>query len=411
MKKIIVYLFVLVSIDSYSQNTIPTTTCTGTLRINDSLNVNRDITAFGDITSKGEVISTDTLRAKEDVLASKDIKVEGSVYVNQDVSIEGKLTAKEGITFDGVNGLFRTAPTATSAEIIQLGKNSARPLPYFYCDAPSAEPWNQFYYDGNFVTYFPAGGNVNAPLVNAAVRMGVASWNGNGVIDVSGVDANGQGNNGLDINYFCKRNTTINRGWDLNPNNFVDGGTVYMGAKVDMQSSLKLGWSPSGNIDLNTSIEINQNGNNANGVKLNTWNNSVKAFSIERADGKNTFVMYGSGDAYFGVNRIQSNHVHANAPYQFDGKIACKELVVVDPTKWADFVFEKNYKLLPLAEVEKYINENKHLPSVPSEKEVKENGINTAEMDAILLQKIEELTLYIMQQQKEIDALKKEIKK
>ena len=66
---------------------------------------------------------------------------------------------------------------------------------------------------------------------------------------------------------------------------------------------------------------------------------------------------------------------------------------------------------MPLTEVEKYINENKHLPSVPSEKEVKENGINTAEMDAILLQKIEELTLYIMQQQKDIDALKKEIKK
>lgn len=51
------------------------------------------------------------------------------------------------------------------------------------------------------------------------------------------------------------------------------------------------------------------------------------------------------------------------------------------------------------------------MPSVPSEREVKERGINTADMDAVLLQKIEELTLYIVQQQKEIEALKKEIKK
>lgn len=106
-----------------------------------------------------------------------------------------------------------------------------------------------------------------------------------------------------------------------------------------------------------------------------------------RSDGRNTFIVYGDGRAYFGVQQIKSNHLHANSKYQFDGKIGCKELVVVDPTKWADFVFDENYKLLSLNEVENYYNKNKHLPSVPSEKDVKENGINTAEMDAILLQK------------------------
>ncbi len=66
---------------------------------------------------------------------------------------------------------------------------------------------------------------------------------------------------------------------------------------------------------------------------------------------------------------------------------------------------------MPLTDVETYYKNNHHLPSVPSEAEVKQNGINTAEMDALLIQKIEELTLYIVQQQKEIEALKKEIKK
>lgn len=407
MKKIILAATILFGLNAQSQNTIPTTTCTGTFRVNDSLNVNKDITALGDITSKGEVVSTDTLRAKEDVLASKDIKVEGSVYVNQDVSIEGKLTAKGGITFDGVNGLFRTAPTANSAEIIQLGQNSAKPLPYFYCQTPSTEPWNQFYYNGNFVSYLPAGSNTNALLVDAAVRIGVAPWNGNGVIDVSGVDANGQGINGLDINYFCKRNTTINRGWDLNPNNFVDGGTVYMGAKVDMQSSLKIGYSSSGNIDLNTSIEINQNGNNANGVKVNTYNTGVKAFSVLRSDNVNTFVVYGNGRTRIGDEQAVGK---SNSLLTVSGEIDCKSLYVLKPTNWQDRVFKKGYKLPALKDIESYILENHHLPGVKSEKEIFENGYDVNEIDAVLLEKIENLYLYIIQQQKEIDELKKKDK-
>jgi hypothetical protein len=403
MKKIIVYLFVLVSIDSYSQNTIPTTTCTGTLRINDSLNVNKNIVG------KGEITAVDTLRAKKDIIVDGNAIVDGKLKVSGKSTFKNDITIKKSILFDGNNEFSYTPATATSRATFYLGNTASKTLPWVTCPNPNTNAAPQFINTGAFISRVPLGsGN---PNVNSALSFFSAPWDGTGVIEVDGVDNNNAGNNGLLINYYCGRNTGINVGWDLSPTSYKDGGTVYMGAKVDMQSSLKLGWSPSGNIDLNTSIEINQNGNNANGVKLNTWNNSVKAFSIERADGKNTFVMYGSGDAYFGINRIQSNHAHANAPYQFDGKIACKELVIVDPTKWADFVFEKNYKLLPLAEVEKYINENKHLPSVPSEKEVKENGINTAEMDAILLQKIEELTLYIMQQQKDIDALKKEIKK
>jgi len=72
-------------------------------------------------------------------------------------------------------------------------------------------------------------------------------------------------------------------------------------------------------------------------------------------------------------------------------------------------VFDKNYRLLTLKEVEEFIKENHHLPDVPSEKEVAENGIDVEEMDGILLKKIEELTLYIIEQNKEIESLKKEI--
>lgn len=76
---------------------------------------------------------------------------------------------------------------------------------------------------------------------------------------------------------------------------------------------------------------------------------------------------------------------------------------------WSDFVFENDYDLPTLEEVEEHIAENGHLPEIPSEAEVTENGINLGEMDAKLLQKIEELTLYLIEQNKEIKELKKEI--
>jgi hypothetical protein len=84
--------------------------------------------------------------------------------------------------------------------------------------------------------------------------------------------------------------------------------------------------------------------------------------------------------------------------------------IKVDTDTWADFVFEKNYKLMPLNELQSFINENKHLPNVPSENEVVENGVDLVEMNKILLQKVEELTLYLLQQQKEIDELKEKVK-
>jgi hypothetical protein len=74
---------------------------------------------------------------------------------------------------------------------------------------------------------------------------------------------------------------------------------------------------------------------------------------------------------------------------------------------WADYVFDKSFKLKSLKEVENFIKENKHLPDVPSTTDVTKNGIDLAETQALLLQKIEELTLYVIQQQKEIDKLKK----
>lgn len=87
-----------------------------------------------------------------------------------------------------------------------------------------------------------------------------------------------------------------------------------------------------------------------------------------------------------------------------DGTIGAKK-VKVTQNVWADFVFEPGYALPSLREVEGYILENKHLPGIPTAKEVQEDGLDLGEMNKKLLQKVEELTLYIIEQQKRIEKL------
>ncbi|HOJ24270.1 MAG TPA: hypothetical protein PK081_03285 [Bacteroidales bacterium] len=69
-----------------------------------------------------------------------------------------------------------------------------------------------------------------------------------------------------------------------------------------------------------------------------------------------------------------------------------------------------NYNPMPLKELEQYILKNKHLPEVPTQNEISKDGMDAYEVNAILLKKVEELTLYIMEQQKQIEQLENKIK-
>lgn len=93
------------------------------------------------------------------------------------------------------------------------------------------------------------------------------------------------------------------------------------------------------------------------------------------------------------------------------GSVWTKEIVVQLTDPWPDYVFEKKYKKHSLYELEKFIEINKHLPNVPSAIDIEIDGVNLAQMDAILLEKIEELTLYTIEQQKLIDKQAKLIDK
>jgi hypothetical protein len=92
--------------------------------------------------------------------------------------------------------------------------------------------------------------------------------------------------------------------------------------------------------------------------------------------------------------------------FSVDGVGAFKEIAVLEPLQWADYVFDKDYKLITLDSVKTFVDQNHHLPNVPSAEEVSKNGIMLGEMNAILLRKIEELTLYVIDLKKELETIK-----
>ena len=91
------------------------------------------------------------------------------------------------------------------------------------------------------------------------------------------------------------------------------------------------------------------------------------------------------------------------------GGIITTKVFIQDVEEWPDYVFEDTYNLMPLHELKKFVGDHKHLPNMPSEDEIIGQGYDMQEMHQALMRKIEELTLYTLQQQEEIDALKRTI--
>jgi hypothetical protein len=124
--------------------------------------------------------------------------------------------------------------------------------------------------------------------------------------------------------------------------------------------------------------------------------------------GKSGVVMQPNG----GRVSIGTSTFRSGCALTVKGKIAAEEFEIVnDVNATPDYVFEKTYKLRSLKEVEVYINTQKHLPDVPSATDVKENGHKLLEMDNTLLRKVEELTLYTIELNKQMEALKAELAK
>lgn len=139
-------------------------------------------------------------------------------------------------------------------------------------------------------------------------------------------------------------------------------------------------------------------GNEDEGYGLNFW----KPYNTGGGFMNNVLFLADNGNVGVGTNEPP-------AKFSVNGKVLAKEVhVCTSPDCWPDYVFGENYKLMNLKELDAYVKANKHLPGVPSVSEVEEQGdVDLGQMNAILLEKVEELTRYVIDLQKQIDELKK----
>ena len=122
-------------------------------------------------------------------------------------------------------------------------------------------------------------------------------------------------------------------------------------------------------------------------------------------------IIYAENNMVVGENKVNVHPLlfSSNPNYSLFvyGGIMTEEVNVKLSLTWADYVFAPDYKLLSLSETEQYIAKNKHLPNIPSADEVADQGVSLGEMSVLQMEKIEELTLHLIQVNKEKDALEK----
>jgi len=193
---------------------------------------------------------------------------------------------------------------------------------------------------------------------------------------------------------------------------YFNGGKVQVNNGDLLITSGKVGigtTTPQNALDVYGSVYLPAN----NSYWIGSYSNSGNRLRLHH-NGTNAYIDYlpnlyfradGTTDA---LTLLQNGNVgigitNPTQKLEVNGTIRAKEVKI--ETNWADYVFKDNYLLKPLQEVNEYIKTNKRLPDLPSEQEVKESGVSLGDMQTKLLQKIEELTLYTIQQQEMIDKL------
>lgn len=269
---------------------------------------------------------------------------------------------------------------------------------------------------------------------NGATGIGTYGTPGK-MLDVYAVSDNGiryaydGGVLGVNSSFYLKNNFT-NKGWNITmdgnstgnltfnnnvsaPNIFLHGNSVKVGIGGTTNPTANLhvyavGSSENGlNIETSSSAGYALAVHNASGGKFAIWNDGRIAVGYTGAPDmaklnvdidnsiSNAFDVYNSstGRAEF---RVKTN-----------GIVYAREINIISTT-FPDYVFAKDYKLMPLTELEIYIKKNNHLPNVPTAEKVISEGMNIGEISRINTEKIEELTLYIIELKKEINELKKQ---
>lgn len=166
------------------------------------------------------------------------------------------------------------------------------------------------------------------------------------------------------------------------------------GLRILPKQELKFGMEYDSKQDINTAVLASALADNAylSGAKIDDF------IIRHKLDESRILLGVGADNPLPGIE-VSAKAVRVNLPLQ-----------VKSTEPWADYVFEPGYKTMPLKEIEAFAKANGHLPEVPSAAEVQKDGIDLAKMNAILLKKIEELTLHAVEQEKRMEALQSEVR-
>jgi hypothetical protein len=116
-------------------------------------------------------------------------------------------------------------------------------------------------------------------------------------------------------------------------------------------------------------------------------------------------------DGSFTGNVAIGNTIATGYKLSVEGKIICTEMRVNLVANWPDYVLRKDYNLMPVEKLGEFIEKNGHLPNVPPAAEIEKSGMDVGEMQRLMMEKIEELSLYIIQQQQQIRELQDQVDK
>ena len=198
----------------------------------------------------------------------------------------------------------------------------------------------------------------------------------------------------------------------LAQNTFPSSGNVGIGttspnAKLTVEGNIRAGY-----FSFNNGGYDDSNGNITKIIDHTKYNNYILGWDWTSGLGDHTLIGWGGlgeGDeliiseskGLLWPNNVGIGTMNPDAKLAVNGKIHTKE-IKVDMTGWPDYVFKKDYSLITLKEVESHIKEKGYLPGIPSAKEAENKGIELGYISKKLLQKIEELTLYVIYQEKKI---------
>jgi hypothetical protein len=313
----------------------------------------------------GSIRSRDSITADDDLVAGDNIRAGGRI--DADGVIEGAgLSSTAGLYVNGTSLLGGDLTASTNALVY-----------------------------GSITT------NTGINIVDAAGTLSFKTGgNDKGFVQLSGNDLRLGTYSTNDVGKFVARVNGVDV-LNITPAYNVGIGTTTPAAKLDV----------AGNIFAHANGEVMKiDGTNPT---INFSNNGVfKSFITQNAN-----------ELYIGVNgRL---HLDATSSVSIgvvdtdgddyklavNGRVVCEELKVKLSENWPDYVFKSDYNLLPLKDLKSFINQYKHLPNIPSADTVEKEGIQVGDMQKKLMQKVEELTLYILDLQKQIDELKSAGKK